>query len=116
MPPCLFIFPARPPAAPRSNASQVHTPVLFVLILFPLSTALILLCASTLPITAGWPRNLPDLAQLGRELHGYAQSGALSTTHVVGVLSAVTIWMHSWSIPGSVLAVSNASPRRIETG
>ncbi|KAH9853520.1 snare associated Golgi protein-domain-containing protein [Lenzites betulinus] len=83
---------------------SVHTPVLFVLILFPLSSAVVALCMSTLPITKAWPRTLPDLAQLGRELHGYTQSGVLSTSHVVGVISVVTIWMHSWSIPGSVLA------------
>ncbi|KAI0750733.1 snare associated Golgi protein-domain-containing protein [Daedaleopsis nitida] len=83
---------------------SVHTPVLFVLILFPLSTAFVVLCMSTLPITSAWPRTLPDLAQLGRELHGYTQSGPLSIAHVTGVISVVTIWMHSWSIPGSVLA------------
>ncbi|EIW62004.1 uncharacterized protein TRAVEDRAFT_163686 [Trametes versicolor FP-101664 SS1] len=83
---------------------SVHTPVLFVLILFPLSSAIVALCMSTLPITMAWPRTLPDLAQLGRELHGYTQSGLLSTAHVIGVISVVTIWMHSWSIPGSVLA------------
>ncbi|RDX55567.1 hypothetical protein OH76DRAFT_1339155 [Lentinus brumalis] len=82
----------------------VHSPVLFVLILFPLSTALVALCMSTLPITMSWPRTLPDLAQLGRELHGYTQSGPLSIAHVIAVISVVTIWMHSWSVPGSVLA------------
>ncbi|KAI0832370.1 snare associated Golgi protein-domain-containing protein [Trametes gibbosa] len=83
---------------------SVHAPVLFVLILFPLSSAVVALCMSTLPITMAWPRTLPDLAQLGRELHGYAQSGFLSTSHIIGVISVVTIWMHSWSIPGSVLS------------
>ncbi|KAI0353614.1 hypothetical protein OH77DRAFT_1497307 [Trametes cingulata] len=86
------------------GSPSVHAPVLFVLILFPLSTAVVALCLSTLPITMAWPRTLPDLAQLGRELHGYVQSGLVSTTHVVGVISVVTIWMHSWSIPGSVLS------------
>ena len=79
--------------------------MLFVLILFPLSTAFVVLCTSTLPISMAWPRTLPDLAQLGRELHGYTQSGLLSIAHVIGVISVVTIWMHSWSVPGSVLAV-----------
>ena len=74
--------------------------------MFPLSTALVVFCMATLPITSAWPRTLPDLAQLGRELHGYTQSGLFSIAHVVGVISVVTIWMHSWSIPGSVLAVS----------
>ncbi|OSD04200.1 hypothetical protein PYCCODRAFT_1364564 [Trametes coccinea BRFM310] len=102
------VFSEKPQAKPRTRLWEgypsVHAPVLFVLILFPLSTALVALCMSTLPITTAWPRTLPDLAQLGRELHGYTQSGLLSTAHVVGVISVVTIWMHSWSIPGSVLS------------
>ncbi|KAI0771576.1 snare associated Golgi protein-domain-containing protein [Trametes elegans] len=104
------VLSEKPPVKARAGSwlwegnPSVHTPVLFVLIMFPLSTAIVALCMSTLPITMSWPRTLPDLAQLGRELHGYAQSGFLSTSHVVGVISVVTIWMHSWSIPGSVLS------------
>lgn len=85
--------------------SQVHTPVFFVVALFPLSTALLLFCMSTLPITTTWPRNLTDLAQLGRELHGYSQSGVAPMAHVISVLSVVVAWNHAWSIPGSVLWV-----------
>ncbi|KAI9001059.1 snare associated Golgi protein-domain-containing protein [Trametes punicea] len=102
------VFPEKPQAKSRTRLWEgypsVHTPVLFVLTLFPLSTAVVALCISTLPITMAWPHTLPDLAQLGRELHGYTQSGLISTAHVVGVISVVTIWMHSWSIPGSVLS------------
>lgn len=101
-------FPEKPHAKVKARLWEghpsVHTPVLFVLTLFPLSTALVVFCMSTLPITSAWPRTLPDLAQLGRELHGYTQSGPLSIAHVVGVISVVTVWMHSWSVPGSVLA------------
>lgn len=84
---------------------QVHTPVFFVIALLPISTALLLFCMSTLPITNSWPRNLTDLAQLGRELHGYSQSGWGPLAHVVGVLAVVVVWNHAWSIPGSVLWV-----------
>ncbi|EKM59201.1 uncharacterized protein PHACADRAFT_249487 [Phanerochaete carnosa HHB-10118-sp] len=82
---------------------SVHTPVFFVIAMFPLSTALLLFFMSTLPITTAWPRNLTDLAQLGRELHGYSQSGAGPMAHVIGVLSVIVTWNHAWSIPGSVL-------------
>lgn len=82
---------------------SVHTPVFFVIAMFPLSTALLLFSMSTLPITTAWPRNLTDLAQLGRELHGYSQSGAGPMAHVIGVLSLIVAWNHAWSIPGSVL-------------
>ncbi|KAI0081725.1 hypothetical protein K474DRAFT_1134597 [Panus rudis PR-1116 ss-1] len=58
---------------------------------------------STLPITVSWPRNITDLAQLGRELHGYAQSGAGPMAHVLAVLSVTAVWKHAWSIPGSVI-------------
>lgn len=84
---------------------QVHTPVLFVLILFPLSTALVVFCMSTLPIAMQWPRNLSDLAELGRELQGYTQSGTGSMAHVIGVISITAVWKHAWSIPGSVIWV-----------
>lgn len=60
---------------------------------------------STLPITVSWPKNLTDLAQLGRELHGYSQSGALPMAHVIAVMSVTAVWKHAWSIPGSVIWV-----------
>lgn len=76
--------------------------------MFPVSTALVVIAFFTLPFTFSWPQNLADLAQLGRDLHGYSQSGPGALAHVVGVVSAATIWMHAWSIPGSVLWVSRA--------
>jgi hypothetical protein len=75
--------------------------------MFPVSTALVVLSFYSLPFTFTWPQNLSDLAQLGRELHGYSQSGAAAFAHVIGIVSAATIWMHAWSIPGSVLWVSH---------
>ncbi|KAL0949490.1 hypothetical protein HGRIS_009544 [Hohenbuehelia grisea] len=78
-------------------------PILYVLFLFPISTALVLYSLSTLPISLAWPRTVTDLAQLGRELLAFSQSGLLPMTHVVLVISIVTIWNHAWSIPGGVI-------------
>ncbi|KAF8205039.1 hypothetical protein BJ912DRAFT_1018267 [Pholiota molesta] len=82
---------------------QIHAPILFVVLLFPISTALVLWCLSTLPISLSWPHNIVDLAQLGRELHAYTQSGPGPLSHVVGVMAISAVWKHAWSIPGSVL-------------
>lgn len=86
--------------------SQFHASILMVILLFPLSTTIVLLSLSTLPISVSWPRTLADIAQLGRELHGYAQSGLGPSAHVVGVMSITAVWKHAWSIPGSVVWVS----------
>ncbi|KAI9512196.1 snare associated Golgi protein-domain-containing protein [Russula earlei] len=94
------------PSTPRSwfqNMPSVHAPILFVITMFPVSTALVVIAFRTLPFSFSWPQNLADIAQLGRELHGYSQSGFGALAHVIGVISATTIWMHAWSVPGSVL-------------
>jgi len=88
-------------------AMQIHAPILFVIMIFPLSTALVLFCLSTLPITVSWPRTLTDIATLGRELHGYSQSGPVHMAHVIGVLAVTSVWKHAWSIPGSVIWVGS---------
>lgn len=77
--------------------------MLFVILLLPLSTALVFLSLTTLPITVSWPRTLPDLAQLGRELQGYSRSGPAEMAHVIGVLAISAVWKHAWSVPGSVV-------------
>ncbi|KAI5124931.1 hypothetical protein M0805_007358 [Coniferiporia weirii] len=82
---------------------SAHASLLLVIVLFPLSTAITFLCLSTLPITFAWPRTLSDLAQLGRDLNNYSQSGFIQTAHILGVLSVSAIWKHAWSVPGSVL-------------
>jgi hypothetical protein len=84
---------------------QVHAPIVFVILLFPVSTALVLWCLSTLPISQSWPHDINDLAQIGRELHGYSQSGSGPILHVIGVMAISAVWKHAWSIPGSVLWV-----------
>ncbi|EIM88407.1 uncharacterized protein STEHIDRAFT_54151 [Stereum hirsutum FP-91666 SS1] len=85
-------------------SSQVHTPILFVLIMFPLSTAIVVFSLWSLPnSTISLPQTLSDLAQLGKELHAYSQSGPGSVAHIVAVVSVICIWMHAFSIPGAVL-------------
>ncbi|KAJ3570207.1 hypothetical protein NP233_g4552 [Leucocoprinus birnbaumii] len=58
---------------------------------------------STLPISLSWPRTIDDVAQLGRELTAYTQSGTWPLLHVMGVMAISAIWKHAWSIPGSVI-------------
>nr|GAT59486.1 predicted protein [Mycena chlorophos] len=95
------VLPDAPPPVPRSPPHLYS--ILLVLLLLPLSTGLVLFSLTTLPITVSWPRTLPDLAQLGRELLGYSQSGPVEMAHVIGVLAISAVWKHAWSIPGSVV-------------
>ncbi|VDC06123.1 unnamed protein product [Peniophora sp. CBMAI 1063] len=85
------------------DSPSVHAPLLFVFIVFPLSTAAVILGFWSLPFSFSWPQNITDLAQLGRELRGYSNSGSAEFAHVFGVMAIATIWMHAWSVPGSVL-------------
>ncbi|KAK7061785.1 transmembrane protein 41 [Favolaschia claudopus] len=99
------------PAFPEKKSSSqssarfpsTHVPMLFVMMLLPLSTALVFFTLTTLPITMSWPHTISDLAQLGRELHGYSQSGPAQMAHVMGVLAISAVWKHAWSVPGSVV-------------
>ncbi|KAJ6539952.1 snare associated Golgi protein-domain-containing protein [Mycena sp. CBHHK59/15] len=93
----------KPPPQSHHWFPSAHVPMLLVMLLLPLSTALVLLCLATLPITVSWPNTLTDLAQLGRELHGYSQSGPAQMAHVIGVMAITAIWKHAWSVPGSVI-------------
>ena len=83
-------------------SAKVHFPLVFVIILFPLSTFLVVLSLASLPVTVSWPRTLEDLAAMGKDLHAYSQSGTWPLAHVVGVLSVSAVWKHAWSVPGSV--------------
>ncbi|KAI9574746.1 snare associated Golgi protein-domain-containing protein [Boletus coccyginus] len=80
-----------------------HAPILLVMLLFPLSTAVVFLSLYSLPISVTWPRTLAELAELGRELQKYSQLGPGPCAHVIGVLSVTAAWKHAWSIPGSVI-------------
>ncbi|PBK69744.1 hypothetical protein ARMSODRAFT_144137 [Armillaria solidipes] len=81
----------------------VQFPIILVISLFPISTGLVFLALRTLPISFSWPQNLADLAELGRDLHGYSQSGPAQLAHVIGILAITAVWKHAWSIPGSVI-------------
>lgn len=85
---------------------KTHLPLVFVIILFPLSTLLVVLSLGSLPVTVSWPRTLEDLASMGKDLHSYSKSGTWPLAHVVGVLSISAVWKHAWSVPGSVAWVS----------
>lgn len=86
----------------NSPLASVKAPLLFVIILFPLSTLLVVLSLASLPVSVSWPRTLEDLAAMGKDLHAYSQSGAWPLAHVIGVLSVSAVWKHAWSVPGSV--------------
>ncbi|KAF9057627.1 snare associated Golgi protein-domain-containing protein [Panaeolus papilionaceus] len=104
-------FKIEPPPSVLSSKSyswhdrlpSINASIFLVILLLPTSTAFVLWCLSTLPISMAWPHNLADLAQLGRELQGYSQSSWLALSHVAGVMAISAIWKHAWSIPGSVL-------------
>ncbi|KAF8195821.1 snare associated Golgi protein-domain-containing protein [Mycena galopus ATCC 62051] len=93
----------KPSSQSHQRFPSAHVPMLFVIVLFPLTTALVLFSLTTLPITVSWPHTITDLAQLGRELHGYSQSGPFEMAHVIGVMAITAVWKHAWSVPGSVV-------------
>ncbi|THV08482.1 hypothetical protein K435DRAFT_814893 [Dendrothele bispora CBS 962.96] len=98
----------KPPSASHRHSwfhglSSIHAPILLVISLFPISTLVVFFAVRTLPITVAWPKTLTDLATLGRELHGYSQSGPGPVFHVIGVMAVTAVWKHAWSIPGSVI-------------
>ncbi|KAH7105464.1 hypothetical protein BKA62DRAFT_613535 [Auriculariales sp. MPI-PUGE-AT-0066] len=74
-----------------------------ITVLFPISSAIVVLALSTLPITPALPRTLADISLLGRELQGYSSAGFSELLHVLAVLAVTACWKHAWSIPGSVL-------------
>ncbi|KAE9410626.1 hypothetical protein BT96DRAFT_847561 [Gymnopus androsaceus JB14] len=92
-----------PKSSQRNQWPSMHAPIVLVICLFPLSTAVVFLALSSLPIPFSWPKTLTDLAQLGKELHQYSESGVAPLAHVVGVLAVTAVWKHAWSIPGSVI-------------
>ncbi|KAJ7276468.1 snare associated Golgi protein-domain-containing protein [Mycena haematopus] len=93
----------KPPSQSHQRFPSAHVPMLFVMLLLPLSTAFVFFTLTTLPITVSWPHTITDLAQLGRELHGYSQSGPAQMAHVIGVMAITAVWKHAWSVPGSVV-------------
>ncbi|TFK29416.1 hypothetical protein FA15DRAFT_664369 [Coprinopsis marcescibilis] len=101
-----FIVPL--PEKPASSQwlqgfPAVSPSMLLVILSLPLSTAVVFYSLASLPISMAWPRTLSDLAQIGRELTAYSQSGLWPLLHVLSVMAISAIWKHAWSIPGSVL-------------
>eukprot|EP00914_Ancora_sagittata_P018029 GHVO01035583.1.p1 GENE.GHVO01035583.1~~GHVO01035583.1.p1 ORF type:complete len:400 (-),score=7.67 GHVO01035583.1:235-1434(-) len=88
---------------PKNHWPSIHAPIVIVICLLPLTTAFVLLSLSTLPIQFSWPKTLTELAQLGKDLHRYSESGVVPLAHVAGVLATTSVWKHAWSIPGSVI-------------
>ncbi|KZS97955.1 hypothetical protein SISNIDRAFT_397680, partial [Sistotremastrum niveocremeum HHB9708] len=84
-------------------SSAITISVLIPIILFPLSTLLLIPALVSLPTPQHLPTSLQDLAALAAALHAYAQSGPLPYLHLLAVLSLLTLWKHAWSIPGAVL-------------
>lgn len=78
-------------------------PIIVVMALFPLSAAVVFFLFRSLPVSVSWPRTVADVAQLGRDLHGYSQSGTAELAHVLAVIAVTAVWNHTWSVPGSVI-------------
>ncbi|CAG7848285.1 SubName: Full=Uncharacterized protein {ECO:0000313/EMBL:CCA76488.1} [Serendipita indica DSM 11827] len=106
-------------AAPVSADSQNYSPLLLVILLFPLSTALVIGSLWTLPVRlpsaiddsstgsgephSVFPRTISDVRALAWALKGYSETGQWELVHVLAVLAVTALWKHAWSIPGSVL-------------
>lgn len=100
-----------------------YSPLLFVILLFPLSTALVIGSLWTLPVRlpsaiddsstgsggphSVFPRTISDVRALAWALKGYSETGHWELVHVLAVLAVTALWKHAWSIPGSVLLVSS---------
>lgn len=96
----------------KKKTFQAYTPLLIPLILFPLSTALVLAAISTLPLPSPLPTSPTpkSLSIIASTLSTYANqvsydhwASILPTAHLLAVLSIVAVWKHAWSIPGAIL-------------
>jgi hypothetical protein len=93
-----------------------YSPLLFVILLFPLSTALVIGTVWTLPVRlpgtdddtphSVFPRTISEVRALAWALKGYSETGSWELVHVLVVLAVAALWKHAWSVPGSVLLVS----------
>ena len=95
-----------------------YSPLLFVILLFPLSTALVIGTVWTLPVRlpgsdddnntphSVFPRTISEVRALAWALKGYSETGSWELIHVLLVLAVAALWKHAWSVPGSVLLVS----------
>lgn len=121
--PVLSESPTRPlfplltfvPQHPSSETSLISTsqlaayyPILLVIVIFPISTAVILATLSTLPIPSHFPKTIIDVRQMGYTLQAYSESGWTPLLHVLAALCLTGLWKHAWSIPGAAVLVSGA--------
>ncbi|GAW07137.1 hypothetical protein LENED_009108 [Lentinula edodes] len=79
-----------PKSSQYNQWPSMHAPIVFVICLFPLSTAVVFLSLSSLPIPFAWPKTLTDLAQLGKELHRNLPDRRYTTNGRLRTLSNIT--------------------------
>jgi hypothetical protein len=85
-----------------------YYPILLVILLFPISSAVTLATLSTLPIPNHFPKTIEDVRQLGNTLQAYSESGWTPLLHIIAALCLTGLWKHAWSIPGAAVLVSGA--------
>jgi len=92
---------------PLKSTRELATyyPILIVILLFPISSAVILATLSTLPIPSRFPTTVADVRQLGHTLQAYSESGWSPLLHVLTILCLTGLWKHAWSIPGAAVLV-----------
>ncbi|KAG8751543.1 hypothetical protein FRC14_007783 [Serendipita sp. 396] len=100
---------------PTSAGNHAYSPLLFVILLFPLSTALVIGSLWTLPVLLPtredddnqqhtvFPRTIAEVRAIAWALKGYSETGHWELIHVLAVLAVTALWKHAWSIPGSAL-------------
>lgn len=95
---------------PLTLTSNLATyfPILLVILLFPISSAVTLATLSTLPIPNHFPKTIEDVRQLGCTLQAYSESGWTPLLHIIAALCLTGLWKHAWSIPGAAVLVGGA--------
>ena len=103
-----------PPEMLSISASKLATwyPILLVILLFPISSAVTLATLSTLPIPNHFPKTIEDVRQLGNTLQAYSESGWTPLLHILAALCLTGLWKHAWSIPGAAILVSGTHVTR----
>ncbi len=91
-----------------TSKSATWYPILLVILLFPISSAVTLATLSTLPIPNHFPKTIDDVRQLGHTLQAYSESGWTPLLHILAALCLTGLWKHAWSIPGAAVLVSGA--------
>ncbi|KAF8314805.1 hypothetical protein DL93DRAFT_995916 [Clavulina sp. PMI_390] len=121
-----FVVPPTPISLRRSSGvttsrsraaklvgSSFYGPILFLIALFVATLIPIGLGVWSLPLGSYMssgsapasfpPKTMKEVTALAMSVRQYAVSSSGSRFHVMFVLSITAIWMHAWSIPGSVV-------------